>query len=100
VIENPGAIPTTPLAWKLALLGETQSGVWTTIETGAPFLQSWPANSSYTYAVAGVGATATTGDVPSINPANGDVIISSFSPGIGMKTFDSTVSPAAGCASR
>jgi prepilin-type N-terminal cleavage/methylation domain-containing protein len=100
VVENPGDIPTTPQAWKLALLGETQSGVWATIETGAPFLQSWPANSTYTYSVAGEGATATTGDVPSINPANGDVIISSFAPGIGMRTFDSTISPAAGCAVR
>ncbi|HUD69502.1 MAG TPA: prepilin-type N-terminal cleavage/methylation domain-containing protein [Acidimicrobiales bacterium] len=100
VIENPGALPTTPQAWKLALLGRTQPGVWTTVESGAPFLQSWPSSSSFTFSIAGAGAAATTGDVPSINPANGDVIVAAFSAGIGTRTFDSTAIPLAGCATR
>jgi type II secretory pathway pseudopilin PulG len=97
VVENPGDLPTTAQAWKLALLGQVEPGVWTTRESGAPFLQSWPQSSSYEFSIAGVGAAATTGDVPSINPANGDVIVSSFSPGIGTRSFDTSANPMAGC---
>jgi prepilin-type N-terminal cleavage/methylation domain-containing protein len=99
VVENPGVVPTTPAAWKLALLGRVQSGVWTTVESGAPFLASWPTGSRYTFSIAGIGAAATTGDVPSVNPANGDVIVTSFT-GFGTRSFDSSVNPAAGCASK
>ncbi len=98
VIENPGALPTTPQAWKLALLGRTEPGVWTTVESGAPFLQSWPSSSSYTFSIAGAGAAATTGDIPSISPANGDVIVAAFLAGSGTRTYDSTAVPLAGCA--
>jgi general secretion pathway protein G len=99
VVENPGELPTTPAAWKLALLGRVEPGVWTTVVSGAPFLQSWPASSNYSISIAGVGAAPTTGDVPSINPANGDVIVKSFSPGLGTRTFDTSANPTAGCAS-
>ena len=97
IIENPSGLPTTPQAWKLALLGETQPGVWSTVATGAPFLSSWPKSQSYSFSIAGAGAVRTTGDIPSINPANGDVIVSVFSPGAGTRTFDSTVIPREAC---
>jgi prepilin-type N-terminal cleavage/methylation domain-containing protein len=97
VVENPSDVPTTAQAWKLALLGRVEPGVWTTVESGAPFLQSWPESSKFTFSIAGVGAVATTGDVPSVSPANGDVIVKSFAPGLGTRTFDTSINPTAGC---
>lgn len=97
IVENPGALPSTSQAWRLALLGETQAGVWNTVPTGAPFIASWPKSSSYSFSIAGNVAPATTGDIPPINPANGDVIVSFFRPTKGTRTFDSTVNPLAGC---
>jgi prepilin-type N-terminal cleavage/methylation domain-containing protein len=99
IVENPGTLPTTPQAWQLALLGRTQPGVWSVVENGAPFIQSWPGSRNHTFSIAGIGAIATSGDIPSINPANGDVIVTSFSPGIGTRSFDASVSPMAGCGS-
>ena len=99
IIENPGSPPTTPAAWQLALLGKTQAGVWTTVASGAPFLESWPNSSGYSISIAGYGAVPTTGDSPAINPANGDVIVSHFAPSTGTRTFDSTASPLAACGS-
>lgn len=99
IIENPVDLPTTPQAWRLALLGETQSGVWGSIVNGAPFLSGWPQSSGYTFSVAGTSAASTTGDVPPVNPANGDVIVSVNLPRSGTRTYDSTVSPLAACGS-
>jgi type II secretory pathway pseudopilin PulG len=97
MIENPGPLPTTSAAWELALLGQTQSGEWTTIEQGAPFLSSWPSSSDYRIIVAGQSAPATTGGLP-VTPGNGSVLVTSTASSGRVQVVDATVSPSTACA--
>jgi prepilin-type N-terminal cleavage/methylation domain-containing protein len=93
VTENPNQVPTTsgPGAgsWYNQLLpGSTL--------TGSPFLHSWPTSSYYSISVAGTSAPPTTGDVPPVSPANGDVIVTT-PVGAGAHTYDATQQPGSAC---